>query len=45
VRFEGEGPKESFDVTWGGRVVRKGNVTAFARYLDGQLLARPPRPP
>jgi 4-amino-4-deoxy-L-arabinose transferase-like glycosyltransferase len=45
VRFTGEGPMRSFDVTWRGRVVRQGNVTAFARYQGGQLLTRPPRPP
>ncbi len=45
VRFEGEGPTRSFDVTWGGRVVRHGNVTAFARYLGGQLAGRPPHKP
>jgi len=45
MSFEGEGPKVAFDVRYAGRVVRRGNVTAFRAYRGGQLLTRPPRPP
>jgi hypothetical protein len=37
VRFEGEGPRRAFEVRRDGQVLRQGNVTAFGRYLDGQL--------
>jgi hypothetical protein len=43
VRFEQEGPQRAFEVRWHGQLLRRGNVTAFGRYLEGQVYP-PPRP-